>query len=108
MNRTAKILLFSGLTALLVLWAGYFLGHVPSVQDALIRQFARQALRGTCSDLLDKNRRALCFAEPGRRRRIAIGRRRAQRSLPPGSSSWLMLVRARPERLDCSICPRPR
>jgi ribonuclease Z len=65
MNRTAKILLLSGLTALLVLWAGYFLGHTPSVQDALIRQFARQALRGTRSDLLDRNRLSVVLCRTG-------------------------------------------
>jgi hypothetical protein len=32
MNRTAKVLLLSPLTPLLLLWAGYFLGHIRSVQ----------------------------------------------------------------------------
>jgi hypothetical protein len=54
MNRTAKVLLLSALTALLLLWAGYFVGHIPSVQDALIREVAGEALGSTRFDLLDK------------------------------------------------------
>jgi ribonuclease Z len=65
MNRTAKISIFSLLTVLLLLWAGYFLGHMLSVQDALIRQVAGYAMHHTRFDLLEKNRLSVVLCGTG-------------------------------------------
>lgn len=49
----------------MLLCAGYFLDHMPSVQDALIRQAAGRALRNTRFDLLDKNRLSVVLCGTG-------------------------------------------
>src|ERR1700739_4790828 len=56
----------SALIALCFCEPDIFVGHIPSVQDALIREVAGQALRSTRFDLLDKNRLVIPNSRPAR------------------------------------------
>ncbi len=65
MDRTVKILLLSGLIALLLLSIAYSVGHVTSLQDGLIRRVARQRLRSTHADLLGREKLSVVLCGTG-------------------------------------------
>src|SRR5262249_42016965 len=64
-NRHSNILLLSALGTALVLCTAYFVGHISTVQDGLIRYFASRTLRNTGNALLSKHRVSVVLCGTG-------------------------------------------